>query len=96
MIQFNIYALDHTDSDALNRRMAVRPKHLEGVKKLKESGNFIIGGALLDDANKMIGSTMILQFETEAEFYAYLKNEPYVLGVVWGNTTIRKMRVATV
>ena len=41
MIQFNIYALDYTDADALNRRMAVRPAHLEGVKKLKDTGNFI-------------------------------------------------------
>jgi uncharacterized protein len=96
MIQFNIYALDYTDADALNRRMAVRPSHFEGVNKLKENGNYIIGGALLDDADKMIGSTMILKFDTEAAFYEYLKTEPYVKGAVWGNITVRKMRVASV
>ena len=96
MIQFNIYALDYTDAAALNRRMAVRPAHLEGVKMLKQNGHYIIGGALLDDADKMIGSTMILQFETEAAFYDYLKTEPYVQGVVWGNITVRKMRVASI
>ncbi len=96
MIQFNIYALDYTDADALNRRMAVRPNHFEGVKKLKENGHYIVGGALLDDADKMIGSTMILQFETETAFYEYLKTEPYVQGIVWGNITVRKMRVASI
>jgi uncharacterized protein len=96
MIQFNIYALDHTDKEGLNRRMAARPAHLEGVKRLKENGNYVIGAALLDDADKMIGSNMIVQFETEAVFYDYLKIEPYVTGVVWGNITIRKTRVAVI
>jgi uncharacterized protein len=96
MIQFNIYALDHTDSEGLNRRMAARPSHLEGVKRLKENGNYVIGAALLDDADKMIGSNMIVQFDTEAAFYDYLKTEPYVTGVVWGNITIRKTRVAVI
>jgi uncharacterized protein len=95
MIQFNIYALDYTDADALNRRMAVRPAHFEGMQKLKDNGNYIIGGALLNDDGKMIGSTLIVQFATEAEFYGYLKVEPYILGIVWGNVTIRKMRVAS-
>ena len=96
MIQFNIYALDHTDKEGLNRRMSARPAHIEGVKKLKENGNYVIGAALLDDADKMIGSNMIVQFETEAAFYDYLKTEPYVTGVVWGNITIRKTRVAVI
>jgi uncharacterized protein len=96
MMQFNIYALDYTDVDALNRRMAVREQHLAGAKKLRENGNLLIGGALLDDEGKMIGSSMVLQFETEVEFYDYLKQEPYVSGVVWSNITIRKMRVANV
>jgi uncharacterized protein len=94
MIQFNIYALDYTDADALNRRMAVRPAHFEGIQKLKDNNNYIIGGALLDDAGKMIGSSLIVQFETEAAFYDYLKVEPYILGIVWGNITIRKMKIA--
>jgi uncharacterized protein len=96
MIQFNIYALDHTDSEGLNRRMAARPAHLTGVKNLRDNGNYVIGAALLDDAGKMIGSNMIVQFDTEAAFYEYMKTEPYVTGVVWGNITVRKTRVAVI
>lgn len=96
MIQFNIYALDHTDKEGLSRRMAARPAHLEGVKQLRDNGNYVIGAALLDEAEKMIGSNMIVQFETELAFYDYLKTEPYVTGAVWANITVRKTRVAVI
>jgi uncharacterized protein YciI len=66
--QYLIIAQDGRDDDALNRRKEVRPLHLAGAKKLKENGNFVIGGAMLDDENNMRGSIMIVQFETEDNF----------------------------
>jgi uncharacterized protein len=96
MIQFLIHAFDHTDSEALNRRMAVRPAHFENIKALKESGNFILGAALLNAEGNMIGSNMVMQFETEAEFQAYLSSEPYVVESVWNNVSVHKVRVAQV
>ena len=94
MQQFIIYALDHIDNDAFNRRMAARPAHLERMKSLRDNNNYVLGAAILDENEKMIGSNIILQFETEAAFYDYLKTEPYVLGAVWGNIKINKTRVA--
>lgn len=35
---FAVWALDYTDADALNRRLAVRPKHFENAKVLADSG----------------------------------------------------------
>lgn len=35
---FLLYAPDYTDSDAPNRRLAVRPKHLENAKVMFEGG----------------------------------------------------------
>jgi uncharacterized protein len=96
MIQYVIEALDHTDADSLNRRMAIRDKHLTGASALKANGQFILGGAKLDDAGKMIGSTMVLQFPTEADFQAYYAQEPYITGGVWGEIKVYKFRVATV
>jgi uncharacterized protein len=96
MIQFVIEALDHTDDEGLSRRMAVRDKHLAGAAALRHSGNYILGGAKIDDAGKMIGSTMVLQFETEADFKAYFDQEPYVIGNVWGKIDVFKFRVAAV
>lgn len=96
MIQYVIEALDHTDSESLNRRRTIREKHLAGAAALKTNGQFIIGGAKLNEEGKMIGSTMILQFSTEADFDAYYAQEPYITGNVWGEIKVYKFRVATV
>ncbi|NUO03223.1 MAG: hypothetical protein HUU01_21645, partial [Saprospiraceae bacterium] len=88
MIQYLIHALDHTDAGALDRRMAARPAHFEGAIRLKANGNFIIGSAILNDKDQMIGSTMIVQFETEAAFQEYFQSEPYVSQGVWGDIKV--------
>ena len=42
-----VHAYDYTDEQALERRMSVRERHLEGAKILKTGGHFVMGGALL-------------------------------------------------
>lgn len=96
MNQYLITAYDYTDNGALDRRMNVRPYHLEGAKKLKESGNFILGGAMLNEENKMIGSVMILQFETEEGLELWKQTEPYIIQKIWESVDIKPFRVATV
>jgi len=96
MLQYVIYAFDRTDSEALNRRLVARPYHLECVKKLKENGNFLMGGAMLDESQQMIGSTMIVQFETETAFQDWFNNDPYNTMGVWHKTAIHPFRVANV
>ena len=96
MNQYLITAYDGTDENALERRMNVRPFHLEGAKKLKEDGNFIIGGAMLNEEGKMIGSTMILQFENLSELQNWIDNEPYLLQKVWEKFEVKPFRVANV
>jgi uncharacterized protein len=96
MNQYLITAFDGTDENAFERRMSVRPFHLEGAKKLKENGNFIIGGAMLNDEGKMIGSTMILQFESPAELQNWIDNEPYIQQKVWEKFEVKSFRVANV
>ena len=96
MQEYIIIAFDHTDEDAINRRMAVRPTHFDKVTSLKKSGNFIIGGAILDASGKMIGSNMIVRFENEAALQDYLKSEPYVTGKVWKKINTYPMKVANV
>ena len=96
MNQYIITAYDYTDTEALQRRMNVRPHHLDGAKDLKANGNFIIGGAMLNDEGKMIGSTMILQFETEEELLAWQQSEPYITQKIWETVDIKPFRVASV
>ncbi|OOQ61089.1 YciI family protein [Mucilaginibacter pedocola] len=96
MNQYLITAYDFTDEHALERRMAIRPHHLDGASALKANGNFILGGAMLNDEGKMIGSTMVLQFETEEELEAWKQGEPYITQKVWETVDVKPFKVATV
>ncbi len=96
MQQYIITAWDGTDDQALDRRMKARPAHFEGAAQLKASGNFILGGAMLDNEGKMIGSTMVLQFETKEQLQAWIDSEPYISSKVWEKIDIKPFRVANV
>lgn len=96
MNQYLITAYDGTTENALNHRMSIRPYHLEGVKKMKEMGNFIIGGAILNDDGNMIGSTMILQFEDPQELQNWIDSEPYIQQKVWDKFEVKPFRIANV
>ena len=93
-MQFMIVAYDGTDEGALNRRLAVRDSHIAGAIALKNKGNLIAGGAILDDAGRMIGSTTYVDFESRAELDAWLERDPYVTGDVWRDITVTPIRLA--
>ena len=96
MKQYLIIANDGKDDEALDRRKEVRPLHLAGAKKLKANGNFVIGGAMLDEENNMRGSIMIVQFESQEDFQKWYDNEPYITGGVWKTIEVKPFRVADV
>jgi uncharacterized protein YciI len=94
MKQYLITGYDYIDEGALERRMGVRPHHLDGTVTLRENGNYILGGAILDDAGKMIGSVMVLQFESEEELDAWKKQEPYITQRIWETIDVKPFKVA--
>ena len=96
MNQYLVTAYDYTDTGALERRMTVRPHHLGGAKELKENGNYILGGAMLNDEGKMIGSVMVLQFENEEALEAWKQNEPYITQKIWETVDVKPFKVASV
>ena len=97
MLQFIVTAYDDpADPFAPERRMEVRPLHLQGAAKLRASNNFIIGGAFLDEHGHMAGSVMIVQFETSEELQEWLRDEPYITGKVWHRVEVKPFRVADV
>ena len=59
-MQFLIKAYD--GEGMLEKRMEVRPRHLEGMKALGKQ--IICAGGLLDDSGKMKGSVLIVDFQT--------------------------------
>ena len=88
-MQFIINAYD--GEGMLDRRMEVRPRHLEGMEKL--GGHVLCAGGLLDDAGKMKGSALVMEFENRAELDAYLAQEPYVTEHVWERIEVERMNV---
>lgn len=93
-MQFMVTAYDGKDDGALDRRMSVRDSHIEGAKQLKEAGHLIAGGAILDEAEQMIGSTMFVEFDSKAELDQWLASDPYVTGNVWQDISVLPIRLA--
>jgi uncharacterized protein YciI len=96
MKQYIVTAYDYTDEGALARRMGVRPHHLDAAKVLKENGNYVLGGAILNDAGNMIGSVMVLQFESEEGLVAWQQSEPYITQKIWETVDVKPFKVANI
>ena len=88
-MQFVIIAND--GKNMLEKRLAVRPRHLENMAQIK--GKVICAGGILDEEGKMAGSVMILEFASRDLFNEYLANEPYIIEKVWENVRVEQMNV---
>ncbi len=96
MKQYVLTAYDFTDTEAQQRRANVRPHHLDKVRELKENGNYIAGGAILNTEEKMIGSVMMVQFESDELMENWKNNDPYVTGRVWEVIDVKPFKQAIV
>ena len=88
-MQFIVKAYD--GEGMLERRMKVRPRHLEGMARLGK--HVICAGGLLNEEGKMKGSVLILDFDTREELDEYLKKEPYVQEHVWSKIEVERLNV---
>jgi uncharacterized protein YciI len=95
-MQFLLIAYDGTDPEALQRRLNVREGHLEKIGRLKMAGEFLFGGAILDENGNMIGSMIVYEFPDRNSLDEKLKNEPYITGGVWEKIEIRPFRLARI
>lgn len=91
---FLIHAFDHTDAEALNRRMAAREAHITGAKAMNSNGELLLAGAMLSPDDKMIGSVVIVEMESLEAVENWLKNEIYIKENVWDRVNIYPMKVA--
>ena len=81
----------HDGENMLERRMAVRSRHLENMSKIK--GKVLCAGGLLDGEGKMKGSVLILDFENRELLEEYLSSEPYIMEGVWEKVDVETMNV---
>jgi len=95
-MQFLLIAYDGTDPEAFNRRMKSRPEHLDKISFVKKAGQFICGGAILDDSGKMIGSMILYDVPDRETLDRVLQDEPYIYNKVWDKVEIRPFRAAKI
>jgi len=93
-MQFILIAYDGTDQEALDRRMKVRQEHLEKIEVLKRKGEFLAGGAILDNDGKMTGSMIVYEFPDRNALDKALQDEPYFTKGVWHKVEIKPFRMA--
>ncbi len=88
-MQFIITAYD--GEGMLEKRMQVRPRHLENMAKVR--GRVVCAGGLLDENGRMKGSVLVMEFENRALLEEYLRSEPYLLEHVWEKVEVEPMNV---
>ena len=90
-MQFLVTAYD--GQDALERRLALRDKHLAVANQLRASGHLLYGVAMLDGKGQPNGSVEVFQVDSRADLDRWLQQEPFVIGKVWAKVDVTPCRV---
>jgi uncharacterized protein YciI len=93
-MEFLVIARDGTDMDAMTRRLSTRPAHFERARKEKAAGVLLMGGAILDEHDQMIGSSLYVSLKDRTTLDKWLADDPYTKGNVWQSFEIHVMRIA--
>lgn len=91
---FLVIATDHTDDQALGRRLAARPDHLVKAKALEAAGILQLAGASIGSDGTMTGSVLVLHVATAEEAKALVESDLYWTTKVWASYTIQELRIA--
>ena len=83
----------HDGPDMLEKRMEVRPRHLENMERVKKAGSVVCAGGILDEAGRLVGSALVLDFASRDLLDTYLASEPYIVEKVWETVTVESMHV---
>ena len=80
-----LYAIISNDTeDSLEKRMSVRPKHIERLNQLKSEGRLVIAGPhpAIDNNDPgeagFTGSLVIAQFDSLKEAQSWANDDPYM------------------
>lgn len=84
--------------NSLEKRMSVRPAHLERLQVLQDEGRLLTAGPLpaIDSENPgeagFTGSTVIADFNSLEEAKAWADADPYVTAGVYANVIIKPFK----
>lgn len=95
-MQFLVIAYDDVGATAALRRREGRSRHLDDMREIGADGQFISGGAILDEGGRTAGAAMIVDFPSRTALDAWLDAHPYVETGVWRDIRVHSFRVVEV
>ena len=94
-----LYAISGEDvPDSLEKRMAVRPAHLERIKAVQGDGRLVLAGPYpaIDSPDPgpagFSGSLIVAEFESLEAAQAWAEADPYVAAGVYAKLTVRPFK----
>ncbi|NWB95019.1 YciI family protein [Pseudomonas gingeri] len=94
-----LYAIIATDvENSLEKRLAVRPAHLERLHQLKAEGRLVLAGPhpAVDSndpgAAGFSGSLIIAEFDSLTAAQAWAEADPFVAGGVYANVLVKPFK----
>lgn len=94
-----LYAIIGQDvENSLERRLSVRPVHLERVQKLVEEGRLVLAGPLPAVDNEdpgdagFTGSLIVAEFSSLEEATSWANADPYVEAGVYESVTVKPFK----
>lgn len=94
-----LYAIMGEDvANSLERRLSVRPAHLERLRQLQNDGRLILAGPFpaIDSPDPgsagFSGSLIVAEFETLEAAKTWADADPYVVAGVYGNVTVKPFK----
>lgn len=94
-----LYAIISQDvENSLEKRLSVRPKHIERLQILKEQGRLILAGPhpAIDNNEPgpagFTGSLVVAEFSSLEEAQTWADNDPYIKAGVYDTVTVKPFK----
>lgn len=93
------YAIMAEDApDSLEKRLQVRPEHLNRLKSLQDAGRLLLAGpfpaidSIDPGTNGYSGSLIVAEFNTLDEAKEWANNDPFTINGVYQQVTVKPFR----
>lgn len=94
-----LYAIISQDvENSLDKRLSVRPAHIERLQELKEQGHLILAGPhpAIDNNDPgpagFTGSLIVAEFESLETAQAWADNDPYITAGVYDSVIVKPFK----
>ncbi|APX63771.1 MULTISPECIES: YciI family protein [Acinetobacter] len=94
-----LFVVSCTDQEGtVEKRLAIRPQHLERLQKLNDEGRLIVAGAMPKEPGNpqagFYGSTIIVDFDSREALEEWLQEEPFLKEGVYAHIDVKPFNKA--